>query len=529
MSRFLCALALVAAVATNAQTIRPEAMRATMRFLASDLLEGRGTGTRGYQIAAEYVATRFEEIGLAPGANGSYFQSVPFVQTRVDAEQSTMRIGDRTLTYDTDFMAYGDPVHATADVDAPVVFVGYGVTAPERGYDDYKGVDARGKVVAFLTGGPKAFPSEERAHVSASTTKMLNAADHGAIATITLRGPYTERMAAWPRVVRQSRLGGMQWLESDGTPHAARRDIQAQVTLSRSGAEALFGGAAAFDDLVAAVEGGQQRSRDLPARVAIHVVTVQSRVSSPNVVGVLQGSDPQLRSEYIVYSGHLDHLGIGEPVNGDAINNGALDNASGIAAMLEIARAFAEAPRKPRRSIVFLATTGEEKGLKGADYFANNPTVPVQSIVANINVDEILMQTCTKDVVLIGAEHSTIGDLAASIARSSNVVISPDAYPDEAVFVRSDQYPFVKRGIPAVFVIAGYKATDPNVDAQKLQMNWVTTLYHTPQDDMNQQPLDFSEGAFVADFAWRLGDAIANATERPRWKKGDFFGTAFGK
>ena len=528
MRSLICALTLLSTITASGQTIRPEALRGTMRFLASDLLEGRGTGSRGYQLAAEYVATQFESLGLTAGANGSYFQAVPFVEAKQDSQQTTVRFGDRTLTPEADYTAYADPVRAVADVDAPVVFAGYGVTAPDRGYDDYKSIDARGKVVAIVTGGPRGFPSEERAHFGASSTKLQNAADHGAVGIITIRSPYSERMAAWPRVVRQSRLGSMYWLEPAGMPHGSRRELTGQITLSRSGAEALFGGAAALDQAIAALENGQRASRDLPVRVAMHVVSSQRRLTSPNVVGVLEGSDAQLRNQFVVYSGHLDHLGISEPVDGDTINNGALDNASGIAAMLEIARAFAEAPRRPRRSIMFLATTGEEKGLKGADYFANNPTVPAQAIAANINVDEILMQARTRDVVLIGAEHSTIADAAADVSRATNVAISPDAFPDEAVFVRSDQYPFVKRGIPAVFVIAGYHAVDPNVDAQKLQMNWVETLYHTPKDDMTQ-PIDYTEGAMVADFAWRLGDAIANATERPRWKKGDFFGDTFAK
>jgi len=520
---------LLASAVAEAQSIRPEALRGYMRFLASDLLEGRGTATRGHQVAAEYVASQFEALGLKPGASNSYFQTIPFVRTSVDATQSTLRIGETPFRDEVDFIAHGEALRDVGDADAPVVFAGYGVTAPERNYDDYKGIDAHGKIVAFLTGGPSSFPSEERAHYGSSLTKMNNAADHGAIGMMIVRTPYTERMSAWPRSVRQSRLGSMYWIESDGTtPHATRPEINAQMTLNRSAAEALFGGAAAMNETIAAVEKGEPRSRDLSQRAAMHIVTAHTRVESPNVVAILEGSDPTLRNEYVVYSAHLDHLGISDPVDGDAINNGALDNASGVAAILEIARAFTEAPKKPKRSLIFLATTGEEKGLRGADYFANNPTVSLQSIVADINVDEILMQAKTRDVVLIGAEHSTLADAAIGVARRTNIFISPDPYPDEAVFVRSDQYPFVKRGVPAVFVLAGYHAVDPTVDAQKLQMFWIQNLYHTPKDDM-RQPIDFAEGAMVADFAWRLGDAVANATARPRWKKGDFFGNTFGR
>ena len=493
--------------------IQPEAIRAHMSFLADDLLEGRGTGTRGFEIAAQYVRAQYDSYGLR-----SEFQRVPFLKTT--PQEAAVTIGDRVLKFGDDFTTYGEALRDEAVVEAPVVFVGYGVTAPERNYDDYAGIDAHGKIVAFLVGGPKSFPSEIRAHYSSSRVKLENAAAHGATGIFTIRTPYEERTSQWSRTVRQSKLGAMHWLERDGSPHATRREIVAAIPLSRSGAEALFAGApsslnAVFEHPVAF---------DLPARATIRVVSGHQRVESENVIGVLPGSDPNLRDEVLVYSAHLDHLGISEPVNGDAINNGALDNASGIAAMLEIARGFAA--NRPRRSILFLATTGEEKGLRGADYFANNPTVPAKSIVADINIDEILMMTPTTDVVILGAEHSTLGDVAADISGRLHIAVSPDPYPDEADFVRSDQYPFVKRGIPAIYIGAGYKATDPKIDAKALQLRWIETLYHTPRDDMSQ-PLDFGEGAMVARFAEEVGREVANAGKRPLWNKGDFFGEKF--
>jgi len=313
----------------------------------------------------------------------------------------------------------------------------------------------------------------------------------------------------------------MNWLESDGTPHATRKEILAAVVLSRAGAEALFAGSPySLTDLHMQDSNGTLRAFDLPLKATIHLVSHHGEVVSSNVVGVLGGSDPKLRDEYVVYSAHLDHLGITRPVNGDAINNGALDNASGIGAMLEVARLMAQS--KPRRSVLFLATTGEEKGLRGADYFANNPTVPANAIVADINLDEILMLTPTTDVVALGADHSDLGEFVSRAAKSVGLTMSADPYPDEANFVRSDQYPFVRRGIPSIYIGAGYHAVDPSVDAQKLQLDWIGTRYHSPRDDMSQ-PLDFSVGAMVAKVALKAGEAVANRDQRPRWNAGDFF------
>jgi Zn-dependent M28 family amino/carboxypeptidase len=399
-----------------------------------------------------------------------------------------------------------------------VVFAGYGVTAPD--YDDYKNIDARGKIVALLTGAPARFPSEIRAHHSSSQTKLDNAVAHGAIGVITIRTPRDERFP-WRAVAGRAEMGQMHWLEAGGTPHAVHPEILATATLSHEGAEALFAGAPySLGDVFTQIGNDTVRSFALPQRATIHVASKHGEAESPNVIGILRGADPALRDQYVVYSAHLDHLGIGKQ-QGDAIYNGALDNASGIGAMLEIARLFAAGP-KPRRSLLFLATTGEEKGLRGADYFANHPTVPKSAIAADINIDEILMLTPVTDVVALGAEHSTLGASVARAAKSAGVTVSPDPYPEEADFVRSDQYPFVRQGIPAVYIGAGYHATDAKIDAKKLQLDWIQTRYHKPSDDMSQ-PLDFTIGAMVAKVAWRTGLDVANRSARPSWNPGDFF------
>jgi hypothetical protein len=509
-------LVLALVLATSAFAQSPDAIRAHMKFLASDLLEGRGTGSRGHDLAAQYVATQFEAYGLT-----SQLQPVRFRVTVPDKSSSIVieRNGqNQTWTFGDQFVTYGDALREDTTADAPVVFAGYGVTA--EGYDDYKSVDVKGKIVAVLTGAPKRFSSEIRAHHSSSQVKLDNAAAHGAVGLITILGPYEERFP-WQMFIRRAESGQMHWLEASGTPHATRREVQATAILSHAGAEALFSGSQySLQDVFTHITNDTVRSFALPLRATMHVVSKHGVAESPNVIGIVRGSDPVLRDEYVVYSGHLDHLGISSPVNGDTINNGALDNASGIAALLEIARLMPAA--KPRRSILFLATTGEEKGLRGADYFANHPTVPKSALVADLNVDEILMLTPVTDVVALGAEHSTLGDAVARGAKAAGVTVSPDPYPDEVNFVRSDQYPFVRQQIPAVYIGAGYHARDPKVDAQKLQLDWIGTRYHTPQDDMSQ-PLDFRVGAMVAKVAFETGLYVANRSERPRWNAGDFF------
>jgi hypothetical protein len=525
--KLLAVLAFVA-LSANAQTIRPEAIRAHMRFLADDLLEGRGTGTRGYQLAAEYVSAQYQALGLKPGAGKSYLQTVPFRQTVAQSAEITVQRdqGAETLQFEKDFMTPGDANREETVAEGRVVFAGYGITAPEQHYyDDYARIDVRGKIVVIMSGAPNDWPSAVRAHRSSSLNKLENAVAHGAIGVLTFYSPYDEKSFSWARVVRQYRLGGMYWLDRDGQPHSAPKEMLATATLSREGATKLFAGTAHTLD---EVQRGGIKPFDLAMILRIHIRSRHARVESPNVVGVLTGSDAKLKNEYVVYSAHLDHLGISDPVDGDRINNGALDNASGIATMLEVARLFATTKARPKRSILFLATTGEEKGLRGADYFANNPTTGENAIVADVNIDEILMLTPTTDVTQLGAEHSSLGPVVAAAAKKVGVAVSDDPYPEEGDFVRSDQYPFVKQGIPSVYIGTGYHAVDPKADAAAAQMHWIQTIYHGPKDDMSQTFV-YSEAVKVGQVAYEVGRDVANAAERPTWNEGDFFGETFGK
>ena len=320
----------------------------------------------------------------------------------------------------------------------------------------------------------------------------------------------------------------MRWLDRNENPSDVWPDFRGVGLLSDSAAARLFEGAPqSLNAVLDAAEAGKPPAFDLPLRATIHTVSVHERLESPNVAGLLRGSDPRLRDEVVVYTAHLDHLGIGEPVRGDSIYNGALDNASGSAALLEVARVFTTLPERPRRSVLFLSVTGEEDGLLGSDYFAQHPTVPIERIVADVNIDGLAILYPLRDIVVLGAEHTTLDSTVARVAKRMGVAVSPDPFPEEVFFVRSDQYSFVRQGVPSLFPFMGLRS-DSGVDAPARFKEWFATRYHTPQDDVGQ-PMDLESGARSAQLEFLVGLEIANAAERPAWKEGDFFKRTFGR
>jgi hypothetical protein len=507
------------AVTNAAQQIRPAAIRAHMAFLADDLLEGRGTGTRGYEIAARYVAAQFEAMGLEPGVNGGWFQPVPLRRSELIQDGSSMEIvgtdGERRpLRYGGEFLMGGD-FRASTEVEAPVVFVGYGVTAPERGYDDYAGIDAKGKIVAYFGGAPASLPPEERAHYAVS--KTANAVAHGAVGTLRLWSDEDAKNGSWERLVQAlGSFGALAWLDG-GEAHDSHPQIRGNARLAPAVSQALFNGAP--------VTYADAQAKPAPAVLPVRVHMVKksrlSDLTGPNVVGLLRGGDPALAGEYVVFSAHLDHLGIGEPVNGDAIYNGAVDNASGVASLLEIARAFASLPERPRRSLLFVAFTAEEAGLVGSDYFAHNPPVPPASLAANVNIDGGSMWPFNA-LFARGADHSTLKAAVDAAAAAVEMPVVTDPFPEQASFVRSDQYSFIRQGVPALILGAVRTA-----EARPLALDWVKNRYHAPSDDMSQ-PMDFEAAASFTRDQLLIGYAIAQADARPRWNSGDFFGELFG-
>lgn len=526
----LLAVATSLAAPLAAQQWQPEvgAIRAHVGFLASDEMKGREAGTPEYDIAARYVAAEFEALGLKPaGSKDSYLQPVPLVTFRAADEGSVELVRGGTATklqFGIDYLPGANPLAPELAKDAQLVFVGFGVVAPGFKRDDYAGLDVRGKIVVLLGGAPATFPTEERAHYGNGITKRRLAAEHGAIGIITVQTPTREKVAPFARGARNWRALGATWAHSNGTPEYPGGTAPGLATISLVGAEKLFAGTPGGAKAVfAAAEGKganpKRMAMLLNARVALK--SEIARAPSSNVAGMLEGSDPKLKDEVVVLSAHLDHVGICPEVKGDKICNGAMDNAMGIASMIEVAHGFKHLNVRPKRSILFLAVTAEEKGLIGADYFAQNPTVPKRNLVADVNLDMPIVTYDFKDVVAFGAERSTIGAAVARAGAPLGVALVPDPEPEQGIFTRSDHYRFVQQGIPSVFLVTG-----PGGDGAKASAAFEKDHYHQPSDDMD---LPFNWGAATKFVALNLATAreLADAPDRPRWNKGDFFGTLY--
>jgi hypothetical protein len=516
--------------------IRPEVIRAHLEFLADDLLEGRGTGSRGHKLAVNYIRAQCEAAGLrGAGDGGGYFQKVPLVRTSVDDKETTCELkasdGTRSLGYGTDFVILDTHQETEKGGAGELVFVGYGVTAPEQGYDDYGGLDVRGKIAVMLSfEAPAAFPPAVRAYYSDGDVKRANAVAHGAAGILYIRSPAEEKRFPWQFVLRELRIGfnSKRWLGPDGRPGGLDDTLKVCGVLSRSGAERLFAGERpGLDEVFTAEEKGTPPRSALSKGAAIRFRSRHERIESDNVVAAIEGSDPVLKNEYVIYSTHVDHLGIGDAVNGDSIYNGAMDNASGCAVLLEVARSFGTLRERPKRSVMFLFVTAEEAGLVGSDYFACYPTIPLAQIVADINLDEPTSLTPLSDVIAWGAEHSSLQAEVQRAAQQTGFTVSPDPFPEEGIFVRTDEFSFVKKGIPSLYVDVGVKSTEPGVDALALLKQWLVTVYHSPKDDLSQS-IQYETSARFARFAFRLGHAVAMDPERPHWNDNDFFGTKFG-
>jgi Peptidase family M28 len=516
--------------------IRAEALRADLEFLADDALEGRATGSRGYDLAAKFVRARFQAEGLTSGTrDGKYFQNVALRRTEVEPNASSLVLeanGKKSrFTYDKDFVLIDTHLHTTGSVSAPVVFAGYGITAPELGYDDYAGVDVHGKIVAVVFfEAPASFPGTERAYYMDPQTKREIALAHGAVGMLEFSTPEIEAKFPWEFMLREVKIGynSLRWLDSTDKPFGLDEQIKTTALLSRSGAEALFAGERqSLQEVFASVKSSKPVSFPLAKMVSISYKTRHTPVNSVNVVGVVPGSDPKLRNEYVVFTAHLDHLGIGPAVDGDNIYNGALDNGAGSAVLLELSKAFAALLTPPRRSVAFVALTGEEQFLLGSECFAQ--ASPLEGpIVADINVDGGAFFFPVKDVTALGEEHSSLGSVARRAAAETGFEISPDYFPDEGSFVRSDQYSFVQAGVPSLYIDLGFKTDKSGVDPLAVMKKWLVTTYHSPKDDTSQ-PIDYETSARFARFAALLVYYTANDLRRPTWNPSDVFGERFCK
>ena len=518
------------------QAIRSEAIEAHMLFLSDGLLQGREPGTTGYDIAATYIATQMKASALTPaGVNGDWIQVVPFRKFKAVPGKTSLELlqNGRTkpLVFGQDYVTDGDPERKESVLDVPLVFAGYGLAAPEIKRDDYAGLDVRGKAVVVLYGAPPQLSPVQRAYFSDLINKERLAAENGAVGFMVIMTPEEEKQWPWQWLAPQIQAGGIKALEPDGTLHDSFPRIRGGVImLNQRGAEKLFPTAPnSSAEVFASMESGNVPHFSLPVHLKMHAITEHTTIHSANVVGARLGSDPNLRQEYVVYSAHLDHVGICPPLNGDDVCHGAFDNASGAATLLEIAHAFMTLPRPPRRSILFAFVTGEEKGLLGSDYFARHPTVAADMIVANINIDGAPgFLYPLKDIFAVGAEDSSLAENVQVAAQRLKLEVSPDPMPEQVFFIRSDQYSFVRRGVPSILISQGWKSADPKVDSEHFFKTWTTTIYHTPKDNMSQN-FDFVSGVEGAQLNFLVGYEVAQQANRPRWNKGDFFGTTFDR
>lgn len=528
---FVLAAQPVFAAPRSAFTASPDAIRAHMGFLADDLMEGREAGSRGYDIAARYVASQFAQLGLKPaGDAGSYLQTVPLVAYRL-ASDGVLSISEgggaaKTLAFGEDFLPIPQADKAEMALSAPLVFAGFGVAAPERGRDDFAGLDLAGKIVIVLSGAPKGFQTEERAHYGSLNVKRAEAARRGAVGVLVLGLPSSEKRRPFTRGVEVARDWKMTWRKPDGAPFIRGATAPSLGSISVKGASKLFGSAA--DRLTAIYEAaetleGRVEGFALPTTAAIALKSrIEPRVSS-NVAALIEGSDPKLKAQTIVLSAHLDHEGVKDSAKPgeDAIYNGALDNASGVATLLEVARGFSQAKTRPKRSILLLAVTAEEKGLIGSEYFASNPTVPKADLAADVNLDMPVLLYPFTDVVAFGADRSTLGPIVAKAVGRAGVALSPDPMPEEGLFTRSDHYRFVEQGVPSVFLMTGFRN-----GGEKVFREFLAKRYHKPDDDLNQA-IDYQAAAKFAQVNFEIARDLANAPQRPSWKAGDFFGAMF--
>jgi hypothetical protein len=535
-SRFLlAAAALLAAPLAQAQTapaapLPPEqaALRAHVQFLASDALRGREAGTRDFDVAAEYVASQMAGMGLVPaGGKGSWFQPVQLVTFRpAEKAKWTLTRGKTPVPFQFGVDFVNGPVPSTPDFAAEggIVFAGYGIVYPEGKRDDYKGLDVKGKIVALLPGTPAGLPNEVDAHFGDDDQKARLAQARGAKAVIILESAERRAQYAFEAIVPFYDYQRTTWAGPDGVAHVPAPGAPVVGYVSQVGAAKLFEGAKVkwADVLAAEKKGGKMPTGALLGTLATASKTRVRSVESHNVVGMIEGSDPKLKSQYVVLSAHLDHVGVGEPVNGDRIYNGAMDNAIGTSMILEVARSIQAMPQKPRRSILIIALTAEEKGLIGSDYFGHNPTVPRESLVADVNLDMPILTYPLQDLVVLGGERSSIGPAVAAAAAAEGLKVVPDPAPEEMFFVRSDHYSFVQSGIPAVSIDTGPGGT--GAAAQKL---FLDNNYHKPSDQLDL-PFDWNSAAKFKHVGLATALSLANGDERPRWNKGDFFGVLFG-
>ncbi|MDT0596258.1 M28 family metallopeptidase [Glaciecola petra] len=514
-------------VASSCVAGSPDRFEAHMNLLASDLLAGRDTGSIGHDFTSLYIASELQKYGVKPGGDdGSYYQMIPFKQSSIDIASPKLMVTNGTdtleFTFMDDMLMSPDMNYSESQLDGELVFAGFGIDAPYLNYSDYDGIDIKGKIAVVLVGMPGDFPSEEGAHYWRESTSALTA--KGAIGVIAVHTPVIERLFRFERRKFSARSPSTRWLHPDGTANNASAQIRASSILSVEAGKKLFDLAGMdFDAIVDDIENNRKpKAQAMGLTATASLKSTHSQTQSPNVIGILEGSDPDLKNEYVILTAHSDHIGISkDSVLKDTINNGAMDNASGVSTLLEIAYELHKSGAKLKRSLIFAFVTGEEKGLLGSDYYGHYPTVPLAQIVANVNLDMPILTYRTNQMVVYGTEHSSLKSSVTDALARHNMELIPDPTPQQAFFVRSDQYSLVKQGIPAVYMDPGPDVTEETESMITADV-FLKTHYHMPSDDLNL-PIDYVWAAKFVDVNLEIAKNIANLQDRPSWNEDSFF------
>jgi Zn-dependent M28 family amino/carboxypeptidase len=514
------------------ETIDPEHIRWHVRYLSHDLLEGRGTGQRGGDIAAEYMATQFAEYGLKPaGDNGSYLQKVPLVgiTTLLETRFSLLPKQGAAMHLKAldEYVAFDQTQQAESDVDSEIVYVGYGIEAPEYNWDDYKGVDVRGKVLLMLVNeppsdAPKFFKGRALTYYGRWTYKYEEAARKGAVGVILV---HKEDMASYPwEVVRNSNSGEKSFLKLEGPALKVASWIQLDVAKKLAAASGMD-----LDKMMADARTREFRPVSMGAKLKAHIVSKVRNFESNNVLAILPGSNRKTKDEAVMFTAHYDHLGIRPDVPGDNIYNGAADNATGCGILLELARSFSVAKDRPGRSVIFASVTGEEQGLLGSEYLGKHPPIPAGKITLDLNYDDVQPIGAPEEVEVSGAERTTFYPWVQATAKEFRLAIRPDARPEAGHFYRSDHFSLARVGIPSFSINQGMKFKGHD-EAWGLAQDkdYVAKHYHQPSDEYHAE-MNFIGDAAMARLGFALGWEAASSAKLIGWQQGDEFEAARAK
>lgn len=502
------------------------AIQAHADFLASDLLEGRATGSRGYDLAAAYVAAQFRQYGLKPvGDSNSYLQRVPLVEATVVLPGSAVSIKHESITdnfeFGSDYLPAANFFSSPVALTAPLAFAGFGITAPEYGYDDIANVDLQGRIAVILQGAPKRFRAATRDYYAWRDIKYANLIRHGAVAVIEImmdESPLesSNTTSSWERAVALSWVSDMRRLNGDDEPVEPFPELKLKLRFNASAASRLFTNSHPWEQVLSNAVAGTPQGFALPGSMTLSATTGLRHIESNNVVAVIAGSDPELRREYVLVTANLDHLGRGAAVNGDSIYNGLQHNAAGVAMMLELARSIMMQPQRPLRSIVFAAVTAGEKSAQGIQQFLKSGPIAANNIVAAVSLNTPLPLLRTNDVLAIGSEQSSLGKTLITVAQRAGLRLSTADNADDSL-VNGELVPLVQAGIPTLGIINGIHARNARTDMHGLKRDYLLNHFDQPSDDASNAAFDVDAARELTLVSAYLTLAVANDSTRPIW------------